>query len=181
MNVPAVCVLAGHGTRAVGSALIAIPAPQGHNVGGDNWVAIAGLWVGVACLIIAIPGPIKWWWVRRTRRAAERAELEERFGMVQLVAIVEDLDAAIVANDPQETRSQLEKWRRQAAFVHGLLTEAKSDMAIICISNSMSLAREASNALIRGESVDSAYIARDAITAARDALITWISRQSKAS
>lgn len=143
-------------------------------------MGIVSLGVGVVSLIITIAGPLrKWRRVRRARKAAGRA-LEERFHVVQLVAIVEDLDAAIAAGDPQRIQSQLERWRRQAAYVYGLLIDAKSDAALRCMRISMSLAREASNALLRGESAVSAYMdARDAITAARDALITWVSRQSR--
>jgi len=181
MNAAAACVLAGQGDRTVNSVLIAIPAHHWHNVSGDSWMGIASLWVGVACLIVAIAGPpIKWWRTRRARKAAERAELEERFHVAQLVAIVEDLDAASVADGAQRIQCQLEKWRRQAAYVYGLLIDTKSDAALRCMSNSMSLARQASSALLRGESAASAYMdARDAITAARDALITWVSRQSR--
>ena len=181
MSAPAACVLGGQCDRTVYPVLIAIPASHLHSVGGDSWVVMAGLWVGVAGLIIAIAGPaIGWWRTRRARKVAERAELEEKFHVPQLVSIVEGLDAAIVADDPQRIQYQLEKWRRQAAYVYGLLMDAKSDAALRCMWNSMSLAREASSALLRGESAVSAYMdARDAITAARDALITWVSRQSK--
>jgi hypothetical protein len=179
MSAPAACGLAGQGDRMVNSVLRAIPAHHWHNVGGDSWVGIVSLWVSVAGLIIAIGGPgMKWWWTRRARRAAERTELEEWFHLPQLVAIVDDLDAAIVADDPHRIQRQLEKWREEAAYVYGLLEAAKSDTALKCMWKSISLARTASSALLRGESALSAYMdARDAITAARDALITWVSRQ----
>jgi hypothetical protein len=181
MIAPVARVIADQVDTKVNSVLIAIPAHRWHTAGGDSWAGMASLWVSVACLIIAIAGPsIQWWWTRRTRRAAKRAKLEERFHLGQLVAIVDDLDAAIMAGDPQQIHCQLENWRRQAAYVSGLLTGAKSDAAFRCMSKSMSLAREASTALLRGESAVSAYMdARDAITAARDTLITWVSRQSR--
>jgi hypothetical protein len=169
------------------------------------WVSVAGLIIATAGLIIAIAGPTRnWWRARRAKKAAaraeleaaaqaeleataqveleaaERAELEERFQVPLLVAIAEDLDAAIAADDPQRIKYQLERWRREASRVHGLLIVANSDTALRCMSQSISLAREASSVLLRGESAVSTYMAaRDAITAARDTLITWVSRQSR--
>jgi hypothetical protein len=180
MRAPAVCILAGQGDRAVNSILIAIPAHHWHNVGADNWVGIAGLWVSVVGLIIAIGGPGMRWWRTRRARKAEREELEERFHVQQVRDIVTDLDAAIVADDPERIQRQLEKWREEAAYVYSLLRDARSDTATRCMWNSVSLARQASNALLRGEPAVSAYMdARDAITKARDALIIWVSRQSR--
>jgi len=171
----------------IGSILQGIPVHHWHNVASGDQTAVVSLWVGVASLIIAIAGLIvtlamlpKWWRARTERKAAELAERETEFRVPEIKCIVTKLDAAIVADDPRLIRRLLEEWRTVAAAVYGLLLDAKSDAVLRCMFTSMSLAREASNALLRGESARSACIdAQDAIAHARDALITWVSRKSR--
>lgn len=179
------CIPAGQGERTVDSVLLAISAHHWHNVSGADWVAVDGLWVAVAGLIVAIigliaaiSGPLRRWRQERAeRRARELARREEEFHVAELKGIAARLGAAIRADDLQAIQYHLEEWRTLAAKVNGLLMDAKSD-AVSCMKKSIDVAREASNASTNPQYARSAYRdAQYAITAARDTLITWVSRQ----
>lgn len=174
-----------HASLLADSALLAIPAQNWHRAAAaasdGGWVGTASFWVAVAGLIIAIAGlrlrPFSKW--RRARRAKG---IEEQFSVRHLKHIMDDLDDAIETENRQLIRRHLDRWRELASKVHGMLPDVTAEDQAVrrCLKKSISAARAASTALLEGgpAGLPACVAARKAITAAFDALSSWVARQS---
>lgn len=167
---------------------LANSAHQWYNIGWVDWVAVAGLPLTLAALLVT------WRQARKATNAANAAEravqhTEQQIRTKQLIVLVpqlrwviDQLDTAIETADASLIRRTLDIWREQASYIHGILSAINpDDKAILkCLSKSRSIAATASNSLLKSDpNAVSDYIeARIAITVAYDTLNSWVGRNS---